>query len=102
LQAVREHGFPADKVLGAGLIDGRGIWRADLQAKLATLKALGEAVSTDRILVQPSSSLLHVPVSAAQESGLEQTLREALAFADEKLEEIVLLTKAGNEGVEAI
>jgi 5-methyltetrahydropteroyltriglutamate--homocysteine methyltransferase len=102
VQAVREHGFPSDKVLGAGLIDGRGIWKADLQGKLETLKVLGEAVSADRILVQPSSSLLHVPVSAAQESGLEPVLREALAFADEKLEELVLLTKAGRSGAGSI
>ncbi|GAA3407265.1 5-methyltetrahydropteroyltriglutamate--homocysteine S-methyltransferase [Paenibacillus hodogayensis] len=101
LQAVREHGFPADKVLGAGLIDGRGIWKADLQGKLETLNALTQAVSADRIIVQPSCSLLHVPVSAAQENLLHTTLREALAFADEKLDEIALLTKAANVGAQA-
>lgn len=102
LQAVSKHGFPEDKVLGAGLIDGRGVWRADLRSKLDLLQTIGEAVSADRILVQPSNSLMHVPVSAAQESGLESTLREALAFAEEKLEELVLLTKAGRSGAEAI
>ncbi|TMV52271.1 5-methyltetrahydropteroyltriglutamate--homocysteine S-methyltransferase [Paenibacillus mesophilus] len=102
LQAVREHGFPSDKVLGAGLIDGRGIWKADLKGRLETLKMLGETVSADRIVIQPSSSLLHVPVNAAMENGLEPTLREALAFADEKLEELVLLTKAGRLGADSI
>lgn len=102
LQAVREHGFPENKVLGAGLIDGRGIWKADLQGKLNTLTTLGEAVSADRIVVQPSCSLLHVPVSAAKEYGLDPTLREALAFADEKLDEVALLAKAGRSGSEPI
>ncbi|RXZ79114.1 5-methyltetrahydropteroyltriglutamate--homocysteine S-methyltransferase [Paenibacillaceae bacterium] len=101
LAAIRKHGFPTDKVLGAGLIDGRGIWKADLRAKLETLQALGEAVTSDRIIVQPSSSLLHVPVTAAQESGLEPVLRDALSFAVEKLGEIALLTKAGANGADA-
>jgi 5-methyltetrahydropteroyltriglutamate--homocysteine methyltransferase len=102
LQAISEHGFPADKLLGAGLIDGRSIWRADLESKLGTLTALTGIVAADHIIVQPSCSLLHVPVSAAQELALEPELREALAFADEKLEELALLAKAGRLGPEAI
>ncbi|WP_219835758.1 5-methyltetrahydropteroyltriglutamate--homocysteine S-methyltransferase [Paenibacillus sp. R14(2021)] len=102
LRAVLDQGFPADKVLGAGLIDGRGIWRADLQGKLDKLNAIRGAVSENRILVQPSSSLLHVPVSAKQETGLDAVLRGALAFADEKLEEIVLLVKANQLGLQAV
>ncbi|MBB6672388.1 5-methyltetrahydropteroyltriglutamate--homocysteine S-methyltransferase [Cohnella nanjingensis] len=102
LSAIREIGFPEDKVLGAGLIDGRAIWRADLQDKLVALTALREHVSADRIIVQPSSSLLHVPVSAAQEEALDPVLRGALAFADEKLEELALLAKAVRSGVEAV
>ncbi|MFB5265223.1 5-methyltetrahydropteroyltriglutamate--homocysteine S-methyltransferase [Paenibacillus enshidis] len=102
LQAIRDYGFPVDKLLGAGLIDGRGIWRADLESKLGTLIALTGLVAADRIIVQPSCSLLHVPVSAEQEAALEPTLREALAFADEKLEELALLAKAGRSGQDAI
>ncbi|MFC3801120.1 5-methyltetrahydropteroyltriglutamate--homocysteine S-methyltransferase [Cohnella sp. GCM10012308] len=102
LAAVREQGFPADKTLGAGLIDGRAIWKADLRGKWATLGALRGAVAAERIVVQPSSSLLHVPVSAARETALPAELQGALAFADEKLAELVLLAKAGRQGVEAI
>ncbi|MEK8131553.1 5-methyltetrahydropteroyltriglutamate--homocysteine S-methyltransferase [Paenibacillus filicis] len=102
LQSLHQHGFPEDKVLGAGVIDGRGIWKADLQSKLDVLKTIAEAVHPDRIVVQPSNSLLHVPVSAAQETALEPALRGALAFADEKLEEIVLLTKAAQGGAVAV
>lgn len=102
LQAISEHGFPAGKLLGAGVIDGRAIWRADLESKLGTLAALSSIVAADHIIVQPSCSLLHVPVSAAQELELEPELREALAFADEKLQELALLAKAGRLGPDAI
>ncbi|WP_152393483.1 5-methyltetrahydropteroyltriglutamate--homocysteine S-methyltransferase [Paenibacillus guangzhouensis] len=93
LKAIQDIGFPADKFLGAGVIDGRGIWRADLREKLGLLEVLSKIVSEDRILVQSSCSLLHVPVTVANEAKLLPELKEALAFADEKLDEIVLLTK---------
>jgi 5-methyltetrahydropteroyltriglutamate--homocysteine methyltransferase len=102
LQSLELFGFPEDKVLGAGLIDGRGIWRADLRAKIALLEKIAAAVPYDRLIVQPSCSLLHVPVSAAAETELEPALRDALAFADEKLDELVLLAKSVNEGIEAV
>ncbi|MBB6732950.1 5-methyltetrahydropteroyltriglutamate--homocysteine S-methyltransferase [Cohnella zeiphila] len=102
LTAVRTHGFPADKTLGAGLIDGRAIWRADLKMKLDTLAELGEFVAADRLVVQPSCSLLHVPASVAEETALKPELRGALAFADEKLAELALLAKAGRLGESAV
>ncbi|WP_020619657.1 5-methyltetrahydropteroyltriglutamate--homocysteine S-methyltransferase [Paenibacillus daejeonensis] len=102
LQAIAEHGFPADKVLGAGVIDGRGIWRADLESKLAQLETLGRFVAADRILVQPSCSLLHVPVSAAGEQKLAPELQAALAFAGEKLAELTLLVKAAEGGASSV
>jgi len=102
LAAVREHGFPADKVLGAGVIDGRGIWKASLGEKLGVLEQLTAIVGSDRLIVQSSCSLLHVPVTVAGETKLAPELKGALAFADEKLEEIALLTKAATEGRAAI
>lgn len=102
LAAVREHGFPADKVLGAGVIDGRGIWKASLGEKLGVLEQLTGVVGSDRLIVQSSCSLLHVPVTVAGETKLAPELKGALAFADEKLEEIALLTKAATEGRAAI
>lgn len=94
IQSIRTSGFPADKVLGAGIIDGRGIWKASLQGKLKLLNELAEVVTSERIIVQSSCSLLHVPVTTAREEKLTSELKNALAFADEKLDEIVLLTTA--------
>ncbi|MBT2282606.1 5-methyltetrahydropteroyltriglutamate--homocysteine S-methyltransferase [Paenibacillus polymyxa] len=93
-QSIRTSGFPADKVLGAGIIDGRGIWTASLQTKLKLLNELSEFVTPERIIVQSSCSLLHVPVTTEREAKLTSELKNALAFADEKLDEIVLLTTA--------
>ncbi|MCM3628553.1 5-methyltetrahydropteroyltriglutamate--homocysteine S-methyltransferase [Paenibacillus glycanilyticus] len=98
LSAIREFGFPADKVLGAGVIDGRGIWKAPLADKLELLNELQTLVSTDKLLVQTSCSLLHVPVTTKPETMLFPELRNVLAFADEKLDELALLTEALNKG----
>ncbi|WP_440119414.1 5-methyltetrahydropteroyltriglutamate--homocysteine S-methyltransferase [Paenibacillus sp. QZ-Y1] len=94
IQSIQMSGFPTDKVLGAGVIDGRGIWKASLQGKLKLLNELAEFVTPERLIVQSSCSLLHVPVTTARETKLTSELKNALAFADEKLDEIVLLTKA--------
>ena len=94
LSSIKTYGFPKDKILGAGVIDGRGIWKAPLREKLILLDELAECVPTDRLIVQSSCSLLHVPVSVKHETKLVAELKDALAFADEKLDELVLLSKA--------
>ncbi|WP_150275810.1 5-methyltetrahydropteroyltriglutamate--homocysteine S-methyltransferase [Paenibacillus tepidiphilus] len=100
LAAVRRLGWPADKWLAAGIVDGRGIWRADLDAKLALVAELGGHVPADRLLLQPSASLLHVPVTVQGEESLPAAVRQALAFADEKLGELQLIAAAA-EGRQA-
>ncbi|GAB1154953.1 5-methyltetrahydropteroyltriglutamate--homocysteine S-methyltransferase [Paenibacillus illinoisensis] len=94
LESIKTKGFPADKVLGAGIIDGRGIWKASLQEKVSLLDVLIEQVAPECLIVQSSCSLLHVPVTTERESNLDPALKSSLAFADEKLKEIALLTKA--------
>lgn len=102
IQSLRELGFPADKVLGAGVIDGRGIWKAPLREKLELLEELAGLVTADRLIVQSSCSLLHVPVTVSNEDKLLPELKNALAFADEKLTELVLLARGISLGKEAI
>ncbi|MBC1500783.1 5-methyltetrahydropteroyltriglutamate--homocysteine S-methyltransferase [Listeria weihenstephanensis] len=98
IEALEKFGFPEDKILAAGVIDGRNVWRADLDAKLALLERIAKVVPKDRLIVQPSSSLLHVPVTKASERDLDEVLLGGLSFADEKLVELVALTKALNGG----
>ncbi|WP_078382876.1 5-methyltetrahydropteroyltriglutamate--homocysteine S-methyltransferase [Sutcliffiella halmapala] len=102
LAALKKHGFPQDKVLAAGIIDGRNIWRTNLADTLSALHEISKIVSKDRIIVQPSSSLLHVPVTVKNEEKLDEVLKGALSFADEKLYEAVVLAKGLHEGVESI
>lgn len=103
LAAVKKYGFPADKVLAAGVIDGRNVWKNDLSATFAELEDLLHAVGgKDKLWVTPSSSLLHVPVTVANEKELDPVLKNALAFADQKLEEAVTLVRGLNEGKDAI
>ncbi|MBW7475403.1 5-methyltetrahydropteroyltriglutamate--homocysteine S-methyltransferase [Paenibacillus oenotherae] len=89
--SLAAHGWPADKWLGAGVIDGRNIWRSDLDAKLVLIQALLKTVPQERIILQPSCSLLHVPVSLQREVKLNETIKGSLAYANEKLDELVLL-----------
>lgn len=63
LESVTRLGWPQDKTLGAGILDGRNIWRADLDAKLALVAELQKIVPQGKLILQPSSSLLHVPVT---------------------------------------
>ncbi|TDL30759.1 5-methyltetrahydropteroyltriglutamate--homocysteine S-methyltransferase [Jeotgalibacillus sp. S-D1] len=94
LRSIQTYGFPEDKLLGLGIIDGRNIWKSTLEDALNMIKQLQKHVSYDRLLLQSSSSLLHVPVSLKHETKLPPIVKEALAFSDEKLDELTLLRDA--------
>jgi 5-methyltetrahydropteroyltriglutamate--homocysteine methyltransferase len=96
MKSLEAFGFPEDKILAVGLIDGRNIWSADIQAKLELLEKIKVYVPYDRLIVQPSCSLLHAPVTTEPETGLDPLLKQALAFANEKLDEIVWVAKAAS------
>lgn len=101
--SIEKYGFPANKVLAAGLVDGRNIWRTALDSALTQAQQLLRKVSgPDYLWITPSCSLQHVPVTLENETGLEPVLKNALAFADQKLQEIVTLVKGLNEGRAAI
>ena len=85
--------LPTYKVLSVGVVNGRNIWRCDLNA---VLDRLPEAVARwgDRLWVAPSCSLLHCPVDLQREDRLDSELRDWLAFATQKVAEVALLAKA--------
>ncbi|KAB8065889.1 5-methyltetrahydropteroyltriglutamate--homocysteine S-methyltransferase [Janthinobacterium violaceinigrum] len=85
--------LPAHKVLSIGIVDGRNVWRTDLDAALAVLRPLA-ARRTGPLWLAPSCSLLHAPFSLATETGLDGEIRTWLAFATEKLTELSLLKDA--------
>jgi len=87
----------ADQVLSAGLIDGRNVWRTDLDAALTRAQSLQKQLG-ERLWLAPSCSLLHVPVDLAHEKELDDELRGWLSFATQKLDEVRWLAAslAGN------
>jgi len=80
--------LPADRVLSAGIIDGRNIWRARLDEALTLARYAQGHLGHDRLWLSASCSLLHVPVDLAQEKSLDPELRSWLAFARQKLQEL--------------
>lgn len=93
--------WPEDKVLSVGVIDGRNIWKADLDKALAVLRT-PELAGRKNLWVAPSCSLLHVPFSLEAEKAMDPRLKQCLAFAAEKLEEIHALKDALQKGDDAI
>ncbi len=89
------------KALVAGVIDGHNIWRANLTAALDRLDA-ARALGAASVSVGTSTSLLHVPHDVDDEPALDPTLREWLAFADQKVGEVATLAVGVDEGRDAI
>jgi 5-methyltetrahydropteroyltriglutamate--homocysteine methyltransferase len=94
--------LPPERWLSLGIVDGRNVWRTDLRAALATLRRVAVVRGTRKLMVAPSCSLLHVPVDLARESGLDPDVKGWLAFATQKLDEVVSLTRGLDEGDTAI
>ncbi|REH95943.1 5-methyltetrahydropteroyltriglutamate--homocysteine S-methyltransferase [Staphylococcus felis] len=94
LQQIENGDFDRSKTLFAGIIDGRNVWAADIEAKKSLIEKLSQY--SDDLYINPSSSLLHVPVSLDDET-LDDTVREGLSFATEKLEELDALKRAIND-----
>ncbi|MDU1847751.1 MAG: 5-methyltetrahydropteroyltriglutamate--homocysteine S-methyltransferase [Niallia nealsonii] len=101
LASIQQYGFPEDKILAAGIIDGRNVWRTNLEEKWGLLAEIQKAVGSETIIIQPSSSLLHVPVTVKEEQ-IDPIVKVALSFADEKLQEISTLTEGVRKGKAAI
>ena len=93
--------FPKDKILSLGVVSGRNIWRTDLDATLEVLRQGASAVGDERLWVASSCSLLHAPIDLSLERNLPDDVRGWLAFAKQKLDEIVTLKRAmGDAGTQ--
>ena len=93
----------AGKTVVAGIVDGRNVWRADLEAALGTLATLATLLgSAGGVAVSTSCSTLHVPYSLDAEPDIDAALRSWLAFGFEKVTEVVTLARGLKDGREAI
>jgi len=86
--------LPADKALSLGLVDGRNIWKSDFAALLPRAQTATAKLGTGRLLLAPSCSLQHVPVTLRNEQKLDAEFKGWLAYAEEKLSEVSTLAAA--------
>lgn len=95
LDDILESGQLSDNVnLSLGVVDGRNIWKNDFKKSLALIKKATDALGENRILIAPSCSLIHSPCDLELETNnatLTPEIKQWLAFAKQKTEEIVLL-----------
>lgn len=94
--------LPAEMKLSLGIVDGRNVWTNDLDASLNTLEKVKSAIGSDRLIVAPSCSLLHVPIDVEQEKKADPEVRQWLAFAKQKVDEVKLLSTALQDGKEKV
>ena len=90
----------AGKTLVAGIVDGRNIWRTDLESALGKLASL--LGSAETVAVSTSCSTLHVPYSLEPETDLDDALRSWLAFGAEKVHEVATLARALKDGRDVV
>ncbi len=83
-----------EQTLSLGVIDGRNIWRSDLDALIDWLKPVVEKLGREHVQIATSCSLLHVPIDLDLEVNLDEELKSWLAFASQKLDELHILCQA--------
>ncbi|GBE29299.1 5-methyltetrahydropteroyltriglutamate--homocysteine methyltransferase [bacterium BMS3Bbin04] len=89
--------LPEGHLIGLGVVNGRNVWRCDLDRALTLLKrAVDIRHGSEEIMVAPSCSLLHSPIDLDLESGLSDEVKGWLAFGAQKLGEVVTLTRVLN------
>lgn len=91
LELMKNYGFPEDKRLGIGIVDARNIWQIHPEKIIPELKVIKDIAK--EFTIQPSASLQFVPYDATRETNLPEPLRNVLSFAEQKLQEVVLLAK---------
>ncbi len=100
VELIAEQGGLEDQWLFAGIVDGRNVWINELEHSLDLLRGL--AGRCEELVVSTSCSLLHTPVDLASEPALDGELRSWMAFARQKVGEVVTLARGLSGGREAI
>lgn len=88
LELVSKYSFPKDKLLFAGVVNGKNVWRNNYSGSLSVLEKLMSYIDKDHLVINTSCSLLHVPYTVENESDLSDEYKAHLAFAEEKLSEL--------------
>jgi 5-methyltetrahydropteroyltriglutamate--homocysteine methyltransferase len=102
LEPCIDAALASHKRLSLGVVDGRNVWRNDLRRSLSAIERATALLGQDRVSVGPSCSLLHSPFDAAEEHAMDPEIRDWLAFAAQKLDEIAALKRGSTAGPLAI
>lgn len=97
LELVKKNGFPADKLLFAGVVNGKNIWKNNYGKSLEIIRKLREITGSDNIVVNTSCSLLHVPYTLESEHKISAEYKKHFAFAKEKLSELKDIAELADE-----
>ena len=93
--------LPSTLSLSVGVVDGRNIWRNDFARSSKLIQKAVSVLGESRVIVAPSCSLLHSPVTLRHEQKLDSEIKEWLSFAEEKLAEVVVLAHLGTSTEDA-
>lgn len=93
LKLIKKNGFPKEKLLFAGVVNGKNIWRNDYKKTLNILDELKSFIEPENIVINTSCSLLHVPYTLENETKLDENYKKHFSFAKEKLNELNELKK---------
>lgn len=88
LNLLKKYGFPKDKLLFAGVVNGKNIWRNNYEKTAALIAEIEKAAAGAETVISPSCSLLHVPYTTKNEEKLSAEILSHFAFAEEKLKEL--------------
>jgi 5-methyltetrahydropteroyltriglutamate--homocysteine methyltransferase len=93
---------PKDIVLSLGLVDGRNVWKADIEGAIRQAEKCAESIGPERTIIASSCSLLHCPEDLALETELDPEIKSWLSFARQKLDEVSIIARALNTGRRSI
>ena len=93
--------WPENKVLSVGLIDGRNVWRANLREVIELLAPVATQLGNN-LWIAPSCSLLHSPQDLSAEEKLNPEIKNWLAFAAQKLQELGIIKQALAHGKDSV
>ncbi len=93
---------PAHLSLALGVVDGRNIWRNDLDLSLGLLERAADKLGGARVWTTTSCSLVHAPYDLSLETAMDPEIKSWMAFARQKLDEVACLAKGLSQGRAAI
>ena len=97
LELIKKYGFPENKILVAGIVNGKNIWKNDYNKSLNIIEELKKYIVEENIVISTSCSLLHVPYTIENEEKISDEYKESMAFAEEKLQELKELKKLNSD-----